>query len=417
MIAILLMACGEDMTDSGRGRVQDDSGTSQADICENPLAISFEGEGVIDFGRSPSYGDPIFKVVHLENRCAEDLIFLGEPDSWSNRSELVVESPPPLRLLPGESADLILSLYPEEQGILNGSVTIPTDRGQPNQIPWTADIGGATPLLMLSQDGHVALSTDYGNSIASWSALPGPETDRVRGLCYGNGRAVIVGGEGSQVIWSSFDGISWTRDESEGNHLNDCASNGDRFAAAEVDPQWSLAGLVWESGDGTPWMHDPLMAIAHYNGFFVAVGGQGRVAVTENGESWLFDESIGTFNLFALAQSRDRLIAAGQFGFVGWSENGLDWATQTVGTGIFQAAAFGDGVFLISDGATLFRSENGESWHLVGENGIKPLAATGKRFIGFGGGQLHLSQDQGDSWNAIAPLPFSSPIIDTVFMP
>ena len=39
------------------------------------------------------------------------------------------------------------------------------------------------------------------------------------------------------------------------------------------------------------------------------------------------------------------MIVAGQFGFVGWSDDGINWSTQTVGNGIFQAAVYGDEAF------------------------------------------------------------------------
>ena len=294
MIVFFISACHTvHSTHSETGFVED-SGIELMENCDPALTVSMDGDGIIDFGQAPALGNSITKFALIENTCDRDIIFMGNPSTWSDTDELILLSPPPLRLTP-ERAE-IRRLYPKRPEHA-GRVLLPTDLSGPIPIHWKATIGPAQPILLLSQNGQVARSDDGGESISTWTSLPEHDTNQAKGICYGNGRIIVVGGNEKQVIWSSTDGLNWNRDEQPGTPLNDCDYNGELFAGAAIDPHWSLAGLMWETGQGTPWMHDPLITMTSFKNQFVAIGGQGRIAVTQTGETWLFDESIGTFLL------------------------------------------------------------------------------------------------------------------------
>ena len=81
---------------------------------------------------------------------------------------------------------------------------------------------------------------------------------------------------------------------------------------------------------------------------------------------------------------------------------GETWTEQVLGEGrTVRGLAFVDGHFLLADGASLFRSDDGEDWELVNAFGMELLGGFGQRLFAASSAALHRSDDGGFSWTEV----------------
>ncbi len=284
----------------------------------------------------------------------------------------------------------------------------PTD---PSDPPKLADeellvAGGYGGLLMRSSDG------------VTWETAEdraGPVEDDnflVRGLGYGAGVWVAVGGGSKGFTATSRDGLHWQNGAREfGGWMGDVGyvngvfllvgGNGARFRSLDLGETWgdpapsvdahfrhiaageTLAVALAESGvsyteDGSSWSDlvtfgGGVSDVAYGNGVFVVVGG-GRALVSRDGQDWSEHAlaGVGDHVIFASGE----FVTRGAGGF--WtSKDGEEW-TQNAGDSSYSPVAYFAGLFFApASPPALFTSPSLSGWQQVwqGLGGIADMAS------------------------------------------
>ena len=124
-------------------------------------------------------------------------------------------------------------------------------------------------------------------------------------------------------------------------------------------------------------------------------------------------ESFSSFDLFQVTYGHNLFVAAGSFGGLLISDDrGQTWREQVVGSRDIRNLLVTHRGFLLSNGAEIYRSENGEVWELWAETDIKVLTVVGDKLFGVQGPKLfegNLS-DEELSWEQLTQLPQPQPI-------
>jgi hypothetical protein len=127
----------------------------------------------------------------------------------------------------------------------------------------------------------------------------------------------------------------------------------------------SMDGHRWSQGE-SPTTND-LARVTFGAGLFVAVGEKGTILTSEDGLSWAVRNSGTTNHLWGLCYGAGEFIAAGDSGTIVASADGVGWERRTTGAvngGDLRTVAYGDGVYLLSGGASLV-SADGRLWSLI----------------------------------------------------
>lgn len=201
----------------------------------------------------------------------------------------------------------------------------------------------------------------------------GDDNNLLRGVGYGEGRFVAVGGGGQGQSWVSDDGRTWSHHQTALRaFLSDAAFGNGRWVAAGGN------GLRLRSLDrGESWDGDPGYYAGHYRGIafgggvFVAVGhryGQssdGLSAVSADGETWEVLEHDGLLGLGGVTFGAGLFLATGRAGRVAVSTDGRTWDEVTVTGTNLDAPTFTEGEFLIPCAEGLLRSSDGRNFTRV----------------------------------------------------
>jgi len=111
---------------------------------------------------------------------------------------------------------------------------------------------------------------------------------------------------------------------------------------------------------------DPLNAVAHGDGTWVAVGKSGAVVTSSDASNWsAASPGSGTAaNLRAVVYSHGQFIAAGQNGTLLSSPDGATWTARSSGVSAFFSGLASDGARLVAVGAsgTIITSTDGVTW-------------------------------------------------------
>lgn len=421
LLPLLLVACAgadssppDSLDPAGGDSLPDDSvpddslgdtATDSAPPCEAGLTASIDGVSVaaLSFGEAPARGDALTLSLTLHNGCDERLRLLGHPDEWVSGAGFSLESLPPVLLEAQASTTVTLRFEPGVEGLAEGGFTLPFDHpGSPLTLPLSATVGGPLSLVIVGDGRHVFTTHDYGQTVAfdGYETLTAHGDSLQRGVCAGDGRFVAVGGNTDRRWWSSEDGVSWVASSAAGSPIGACAFGDGLFVGFDGLPLRSTDGLSWSGGGYSPGEH--LRAMTYGGGAFVAVGDAGRVVVTTDGISWSIDQQICDEDLGVVAYGDGVLIVAGASGRIGRSDDGgLTWALDTVGDGgnTWRGLVYGDGAFVLGDGAELYRSEDGERWEYVNAVDATPIAALGGLLFGMSGQTLAVSEDGGFTWS------------------
>lgn len=407
-----------DTADTSEAADTTDTADTATEPCSEGLVVRLSGEEIdseVDLGESPARAWTVGVTLELHNPCDDDLRFLGHPDEWVSGAAFSLESLPPVRLSPGESASLSIAFSPGDPGLENGQLTLPYDQlGSPFDVSLRGTAGEPLPLVLAGEGRRVSTTPDYGATFStdSWDTLEAHTNALQRGGCFGVGTFVTVGGDDSMRWWTSPDGDTWTAHVAAGSAIGDCAFGDGRFVAFASGLLTSADGIDWTH---TPldWVPDHLRAMAHgvdATGAhrFVAVGDNGRVAVTLDGTAWQSDANPVSDSLnevgFGVGTAGPVWVAVGDSGVVATSPDGESWTEQVVGSGRgFSSVVYGDSQFLIGDGSALYGSLDGYSWSLVGASTVHPLAQLGQMWFGTAGASIFRSDDAGLSWTELRP--------------
>ncbi len=143
----------------------------------------------------------------------------------------------------------------------------------------TVGVGGDRRYFTV--DGNVTIQGDVQDKSPSDPDWADGHTDAmIRGLCYGAGRFLAVGGQGDATFRSTRDGASWTTlttldgmgGRPKASWFGGCAYGGGRFVAAGGNGArcWSANALSWTCPGMSMDFHH--RAVAYGGGRFVTVG-------------------------------------------------------------------------------------------------------------------------------------------------
>ena len=176
-----------------------------------------------------------------------------------------------------------------------------------------------------------------------------------------------------------------------GMGLRAVASNGKRFVA--VGEQ----GTIAHSTDGNRWVEAGFTAtesrlsdVAWGGGRFVAVGDY-QIVYSSDGDRWRRSHSGDTGDLESLAWGNDRFVAVGDNGSIAHSIDGIRWrrVRHDATRADLQGVTWGAGRFVAvgSDG-TIVYSADGLGWQTAGQTGrsvrLGGVAWNGERFVTVG---------------------------------
>ncbi len=238
--------------------------------------------------------------------------------------------------------------------------------------------GGAssTPLFVaVGYGGRRMISTDG----VAWTddvvvdPMGGDDNNLFRGVGYGNGTFVAVGGSSEGQIFTSADGVTWTPRTPGSSWIGDVAFDGGVFIAAGgngLRQRSEDLGATWI--DQGPYYAGHFRGIASGDGLVVAAGhtygqanNEGLIARSiDLGATWE-TELVGGPQYGSIAFGAGRFVAAGQAGCRS-SADGVEWAACGV-AGELGRVVFLNDQFLIPDATGLFVSTDGVTWsHIEG---------------------------------------------------
>ena len=236
---------------------------------------------------------------------------------------------------------------------------------------------------------------------AAWTSLQNTNALSFFGsICHGNGTFVAtgnrLGGNGTNVIFTSSDAISWTPRldvKAEGGEPLEVKFLNGIFVAFGGDGiLTSSDGLTWAKRSSN-WRAEH---VTYGNGIFCAVT-SGFVSTSVDGTAWSFPQRITIENdatntwveLECLTFGNGLFVAAGQRSVPGqqdvsggiWtSTNGLRW-TQRFGDVSFNPllsdAAYGNGTFVVVGQRSILTSSNGITWTEREESARSVIYANG----------------------------------------
>jgi hypothetical protein len=222
-------------------------------------------------------------------------------------------------------------------------------------------------------------------SLTDWQAVVDVKiATEVNHIVYGNGTFIAAARTGSGaatslegITWSvlNLDGISWGTGIFRPYYVNG------RFFAVGAGGKMAVSsnGTAWESVTQTTTTAD-LYAIAYGAGVYVA-GGYNGTMVYFDGDEWndITDTDIFPGNINSIIYANEKFVAVGQQGKTAVSQNGIDWTDVSSGdTG--SESVFGSGT--------------------GGSVGIKMVAYGNEKFIAAGQGKVGVSSN-GASWTKI----------------
>ncbi len=408
-----------DSGDPGDSGEPEDSGAPSP--CTEGLQVELNGvvvdsSGHIPVGEAPSRAWVATAALTLTNLCDDQLRFLGHPDAWVTGEGFRLESLPPVALNPGESAVIELGFEPGAPGEVWGGLSLPHDQvGSPFAVGLSGVATDPLTLVLVGEGRRVSTTHDYGETWTTdtWETLAGHTNAMQRGMCWGADTFVAVGGSDGSYWWTSPDGDTWTAHvDAAGGAVGGCEHGGEQFVA--------FAGDLWSSTDGRTWTVSPqsyapdhLRAMAFGmdvigTGRWVAVGDNGRVAVTLDGSSWAVDANPLSASVRTVAWGDGSAgpvwVAVGTGGLVATSADGETWTEQVVGSGFDHAGVvWGGDRFLVANGAAVYSSADGYGWALENASGVVPLAHLGRMWFGADGAALYRSDDDGFSWVEVRP--------------
>ena len=239
--------------------------------------------------------------------------------------------------------------------------------------------GAGTPIAVAVGYGRRRVSSVDGSHWTLIEKTPngGDDNDLFRGVTYGNGRFVAVGGSTVSLTQISTDGMNWI-----------------------------------DGGTGTAW----LGGVAWNGTVFVAAGGNGlRLRSTDNGATWTNPAGSQAKHYRAVAFGAGQVVAVGHtydksgpnntdVGVIVSTADGLQWTERRAAGETFGSIAYGNGIFVAStDGTTVATSTDGITWvdQVVG-TGSGGICFTGSEFVLWRNSGTYRSSN-GTVWTQVTP--------------
>jgi len=247
----------------------------------------------------------------------------------------------------------------------------------------------------------------------------------IRGIAWGNGKFVAVGGDGK--IACSSDGVKWTlaaKNVFDSSDIIGIAFGNGRFVAVGGDRKiaYSTDGDVWNLAANSSYGNFQFFEIAFGNEIFVAVGDENKIAVSKDGKNWKKTNFDGRFAyIYDISFGNGKFIAVGNTGndsgFLYTSDDGLTWTQRDSSfhpqAGDITTAAGGNGRFIAvgDNGALAVSDGKAEEWELlvsnsssasnVKRNSIYSIIYADGKFVGVGEKGYIATSTDGINWTDI----------------
>ncbi len=256
----------------------------------------------------------------------------------------------------------------------------------------------------LPQGQRVAVVVGYGTRRArsldgmTWTnfvqvtAEGGDDNDLLRGVGWGDGTFIAVGGAAKGITMTSTDGITWSNENrTHDAWLGNVVYLGGVFIAAGgngIRLRSTDRGVTWGSGGGYQPLHYRDVAT---NGTIAAAVGHtydttpslGYIATTTDGITWTERRRMGGA-LNRVIAGNGTFVAAGSGDTVLRSTDGITWTEHALGASGDITLAFDGSDFVASAGGKVFRSSNGMTWTDVPGGSGSPSAYIDGRFLSTG---------------------------------
>lgn len=211
----------------------------------------------------------------------------------------------------------------------------------------------------------------------------GDDDDLLRGIGYGGGVFLAVGGAGDGFSMRSLDGITWQDENHDpGSFVSDVAWQDGIFVAAGGN------GLRMRSLDeGVSWQDDAGYYAGHYRaiaaggGVVVAIGhtygdtNVGLVSTTVDGVTWTAEQTGGApYSGGSLAYGGGAFVARNDAGEVRVSSDGAAWGDPVLELGDRGTVVFADGEHITAGDGAYWTSPDGGQWTEVPSPDARDLA-------------------------------------------
>jgi hypothetical protein len=212
--------------------------------------------------------------------------------------------------------------------------------------------------------------------------MMGENDEQYRGVGYGAGIYIAVGGAAAGHIRWTRDGRTWNDVSDNRQWLGGVAYGNGMFVAAGSNGRVirSVEGMNWTDPSRDLGLH--FRAITFGAGRFIAVGDMGRRSVTTDGLSWTIT-STGGAGFTSIVYNTDRFVAVGGNGRTAMTLDGGDtWINDVEhGGGTLRGVTYGNGLFVAVGQGRTMTSPDGASW--------TEHAVTGAPFTGIAFGDGH----------------------------
>jgi hypothetical protein len=328
----------------------------------------------------------------------------AEVDLAPSIAGLIWGSAPPATLQSGESAGFSIEMNTAEVGAIEGVLTLAE-----MVLTVNAEVAAPLPLVVVGNDGRILVSDDYGGTFFSdtWTSGETSEEgeDVYKGICWGAGHFVVVGGTGDGLVLWSEDGLTWTEPYiTTQGWVRDCAYGDHTFVLVG-----GSGNLAVGAGDGETWvevhndLESRLEAVVYGDGVFVAVGNDRR-SVTVDGLSWYSDEIVEGSSLVTLTYGEGVFVAVGRSGEVATSsDQGVTWTDQVIADCTLHGVIWnGDRFFTGCKGRDILVSADGLTWNeLSADSQTFPFSYQADWLWGLSGENGLLRSRDGQDWEAI----------------
>jgi hypothetical protein len=189
-----------------------------------------------------------------------------------------------------------------------------------------------------------------------------------------------------------------------------------QHAAADYEPAADTPGAVGRHWNRriSPSLNDWLRAVTHGGDRWVAVGDNGALFYSLDGEVWHDAAHTDGDNMAAVCWTGSRFVAVGRGGGGFISADGIVWSRISTGTGpnLNAMAWIGDKLVAVGDSGRITSSPDGENWTPAAVPppsafSGKCIASNGGRIVA-GGNGVYYSDDGGSTWVPATTAPSST---------
>jgi hypothetical protein len=252
--------------------------------------------------------------------------------------------------------------------------------------------GGNAPLFVAVGDELTVHTSENGEAWTDRTPnLPIP--GRLEGAAFGNGTWIAVGGVDESydtIVLRSADAESFELVENDMDTRKGVIFAEDSFLAFGYDAARSADGQAWQVGTG---FSVSMNAIAHGDDLYVAVGeaeedGSAVAAASSDGLAWT-EFSVGGQGFLKVAHGSAGFVAVGLDGRIALSSDGEGWSDAPPTSAFNSGVGFDGTLYFLSSGAEhrLWTSSDGADWTDTGVNGHDHVAysPTTELYVGVSG--------------------------------